>query len=176
MGLENTDLKKDKTMLGGLLRLTLSVFVFAGIAYAQDTDKTVVPTKHNKNLTVGEIAEIQPGLGTVMMEFGHRFYIAYYAAKAKNWELAKYELHELVEAQEVAETTRPKYKKQLKSFEDSFIEELQQAAEEKEWKSFEKRYAEAIKACNACHVANGHPYIKYKLPEKAPEFLDMSLK
>ncbi|OQX56936.1 MAG: hypothetical protein B5M52_08350 [Helicobacteraceae bacterium 4484_230] len=163
-------------MIGKLLKPVLLLLIFGGVVFAQDPGKTVVTTKHNKSLTVGEIAEIQPGLGTIMMEFGHRFYIAYYAAKAKNWELAKYELHELVEAQEVAETTRPKYKKQLKDFEDSSIEKLQEAVKEKDWKSFEKRYAEATKACNACHVANGHSYIRYKLPKQAPEFLDMSLR
>ena len=161
-------------MLSKFIKSALLILMLSGAVFAQNFDKTVVATKHNKDLTIGEIAEIQPGLGTIMMEFRHRFYIAYYAAKAKNWELAKYELHELIEAQEVAETTRPKYKKQLKSFEDSSIEKLQEAVKEKDWKSFEKRYAEATKACNACHAANGHSYIRYKLPKQAPEFLDMS--
>jgi len=53
-----------------------------------------VPTKHNKNMTLGQIADIQPGLGTVMIEYGHRFYLAYYAAKAGNWGLANYEIKE----------------------------------------------------------------------------------
>ena len=75
---------------------------------AKDIDKTIIATKHNKNLTLGQIAEIQPGFGSIMMEFGHRFYVAYYAAKAANWELAAYEIHELIEAQEIAEVTRLK--------------------------------------------------------------------
>ena len=163
-------------MIGKLLKQALLILIFSGAVFAQDLDKTVIATKHNSNMTIGDIAEIQPGLGTIMMEFGHRFYIAYYAAKAKNWEMAKYELHELVEAQEVAETTRPKYKKQLKDFEDSSIEKLQEAVEEKNWKAFKRRYAQTTKACNACHAANGHPYIRYRLPKQAPEFLDMSLR
>ena len=67
------------------------------------------------SLTLKEISKIQPGLGTIMVEFGHRFTILYYGAKSLNWELAKYELDEMVEAQEVAIITRPEYKQQLES-------------------------------------------------------------
>ena len=48
----------------------------------------------------------KPGMGTVMMEYGYRFYVLYYAAKAKNWELAKCQLHEQLKIQEVGEDSR----------------------------------------------------------------------
>ena len=37
---------------------------------AEDINTTIIPTKHNKQLTIGKLAEIQPGLGTIMIEFG----------------------------------------------------------------------------------------------------------
>jgi hypothetical protein len=142
---------------------------------AKNIGDEIVSTKHNKNLTIDDIAEIQSGLGTVMIEFGHRFHIIYYAAKASNWELAEYELGELVEIQEVGETTRPKYKKQLKDFEDNYLEKLEDAIESKNFKRFEEEYKKTTKACNRCHTANGHPYIKYQLPKTKPKYLRMSL-
>jgi hypothetical protein len=141
--------------------------------YAQDAKDISTPTKHNKNLTLEKIAQIQPGLGTIMMEFGHRFYIAYYAAKERNWELAKYEIHELIEAQEVAEVTRPKYTKKLKEFENRYIKPLNEAIEKKDWDSFSKLYSSTTSGCNNCHIATKHPYIKYKLPKIPPSFLEM---
>jgi len=141
----------------------------------QNINKTVIPTKHNKNLTLLDIAEIQAGLGTVMIEFGHRFYISYYSAKANNWDLAKYQIHELIEAQEVAETTRPKYAKSLKDFEDMYLEPLNKTIQSKNWDKFSEKYNDAIKGCNACHVETGHPYIKYKLPKKPPLIPSMGL-
>ncbi len=45
-----------------------------------------ITTMHG-NLTLGNLAEIQPGLGTVMIEYGTRFYIMYYATKDDNWDL-----------------------------------------------------------------------------------------
>ncbi len=155
--------------------LILTTLIFTTNIIAEDINATVVLTKHNKQLTIGELSEIQPGFGSIMMEFGHRFYIAYYAAKANNWELAKYQIDELLEAQEVAEVTRPKYAKQLKSFEDDSIKKLQNSIEAKNWKLFKKRYDETTDACNSCHKVNGHPYIQYQLPEEPPKYLRMSL-
>ena len=141
----------------------------------QTNSQTVVPTKHNKNLTLSQIAEVQAGLGTIMVEFGHRFYIVYYAAKANNWDLAHYELHELIEAQEVAETTRPNHAKQLKDFEDTYLEPLNKAIESKNWDNLSKKYSHATQGCNACHAETGHPYIQYRLPKTPPLVPSMEL-
>ena len=151
------------------------MLVFATNMIAGNISDTIIPTKHNKQLTIAKLAEIQPGLGSIMIEFGHRFYIAYYAAKANNWELAKYQIDELLEAQEIAEETRPKYAKQLKSFEGNAIKKLQNTIEAKDWKLFKQKYNEVTKACNLCHTINGHPYIQYKLPKEAPKYLRMRL-
>jgi cytochrome c553 len=162
-------------MKSKLLKLILPALICTISVYGSDLDKTVISTKHNKNLTLGELAEIQPGLGTIMIEFGHRFYVAYYAAKAGNWELAEYEIHELIEAQEVAEVTRPKYTKSLKAFEHSAMANLQKAIKAKDWKLFETNYTQTTDACNACHKSTGHQYIQYRLPKEAPKYLRMSL-
>ena len=143
--------------------------------YAQSMTDALVPTKHNKKMTLSELAEIQPGLGTIMIEFGHRFHITYYAAKARNWELAQYEIEELIEAQETAEVTRPEYAEDLKTFEHTALKALQKAIETKDWELFTKQYTETTKACNTCHKDNGHPYIRYTLPKEAPRFLQMNL-
>ncbi len=162
-------------MKNRFLKLTSAALICTTSVYGGDIGKTVLATKHNKNLTIGEIAEIQPGLGTIMIEFGHRFYVAYYAAKAGNWKLAEYQIHELVEAQEVAEVTRPKYTEALKSFEHGAMADLQKAIKAKEWKLFDAKYTQATNACNACHKSTGHPYIQYRLPKEAPLYLRMGL-
>ncbi len=63
--------------------------------------------KGNADEKLKALAEIQPGLGTVMIEYSTRYTNAYYAAKGGNWDLAAYELKEAGEIQEVGETTRP---------------------------------------------------------------------
>ena len=155
------------------LAIALSLFVIS--IQAKDIGDSIIPTKHNQNLTLSQLAEIQPGLGTIMIEFGHRFYIAYYAAKEENWELAKYEIHELVEAQEIAETTRPKYVSQLKAFEDDFIKPLEETIKAKNWEKFSSQYDKTVIACNSCHTSTGHGFIKYKLPKNKPLIPSMGL-
>jgi len=160
-------------MLNKFLKVTIPTIIMVNIAIAQDISSSAVPTKHNKTLTIGDIAQIQAGLGSIMIEFAHRFHIIYYAAKASNWNLAKYELHELIEAQEVAETTRPKYKRQLRSFENDYLSQLNNTIKEKNWDNFKLQYSKTTIACNNCHRSNGHPYIKYILPKKAPKYFNM---
>ncbi len=162
-------------MKNKFLLFTLTTLLYTTNIVAGNISNTIVQTKHNQQLTIGDLAEIQPGMGSLMREFGHRFYIAYYAAKAKNWELAKYQIDELLEAQEIAEITRPKYAKQLKSFEDNSIKKLLSTIEAKDWKQFKQKYNETTNACNTCHKTNGHPYINYELPEEEPKYLRMSL-
>lgn len=115
---------------------------------------------------MADLAEIQPGLGTVMIEYGNRFWTMYYAAKNGNWDLAKYQLKEALEIRR--ETTRPGNAGMLKAFEDTYLVPLKKAIDAKDWNAFQEAYNNAIKGCNACHVATGHPYIKYELPPTPP--------
>jgi len=157
------------------LILTAMTVLLTTSLYAEQIGKSVIQTKHNKNLTLQAIADIQPGLGTIMIEFGHRFYVSYYAAKANNWKLAEYEIHELIEALEIAETTRPKYSSQLKKFESNSLAKLQNSIQKKDWNLFKGNYQKTTIACNTCHKENAHPYIQYSLPLEAPKYLRMSL-
>jgi hypothetical protein len=103
-----------------------------------------------------------------MIEYGNRFWELYYAAKDGNWDLAAYQLHEMIEIQEVGETTRPSKASMLKSFEDAYLAPLEKAIEQKDWNAFQVAYNNAIKGCNSCHVATGHGYIEYTLPPTPP--------
>jgi cytochrome c553 len=127
-------------------------------------------------LSLEKLSAIQPGMGTVMMEYGHRFWTLYYAAKAGNWDLAAYQLHEQLEIQEVGEATRPKYAAKLKAFEATHLAKLEKAIEAKEIKAFERAYADATRACNRCHEETGHGYIHFTLPATPPPMLRMETK
>src|SRR5262249_49185828 len=85
--------------------------VLAGGAYAASDWLTGSTDEKLKTL-----AEIQPGMGTVMMEYSTRYTNMYYAAKGGNWDLAGYQMKEALEIQEVGETTRPARAGGLKAF------------------------------------------------------------
>jgi hypothetical protein len=113
------------------------------------------------------LAEIQPGLGTVMIEYAGRYTNMYYAAKGGNWGLADYMLKEAREIQEVGETTRPGRASGLKAFEQAYLVPLEKTIKAKDFKAFDVAFKRGIAGCNGCHASNGFPFIKYQLP-KAP--------
>ena len=74
------------------------------VAVAEET--IIGRTKHGE-LTLDQIAELQPGLGQLMPLMSERYWICYYAAKGGNWALAAYQLNGLRSLFKKANTTRP---------------------------------------------------------------------
>ncbi len=115
---------------------------------------------------------IQPGLGTVMIEYGNRFSRLFYAARAGNWDMARYQLDEMTEIQEVGETTRPARAPMLQAFEKNFLSALDNAIAAKDGKAFDDAYAKAVGGCNACHTVStgsnwkSYKYVKIQAPTK----------
>ena len=104
---------------------------------------TPITTTHG-NITLAQIAEIQPGLGTVMIEYGSRMWTIYYAAKSGNWDLAQYQLKEAREIQETGENTRPGRAAMLKAFESSYLDPLQNTMNSTNWTAFQTAYNNTV--------------------------------
>ncbi len=140
---------------------------------------TQVQTSHNP-LTLSQIANIQPGLGTVMIEYAIRFDNLWFAAQKSNWAMVSYQIDEMREIQEVGEITRSNRAAMLKNFESSFLDPLATAAKNKDLTAFTTAYDGAIGGCNACHAASsgkaddGTPIPSYKFVKiarpTAPDF------
>jgi hypothetical protein len=150
--------------------IALMLGLAIGVAYTQMTTwlKGTTDEKINK------LADIQPGLGTVMMEYGARFSSAYYAAKGGNFELAGYMIKEMKEIQEVGETTRPARAPLLKAFETNYLDKLDAAAKAKNWSEYSSLTPQVVNACNQCHAKVQMAYIVYQLPAAPPAPLKMS--
>lgn len=114
------------------------------------------------------LAEIQPGLGTVMLEYSFRFGTLYYAAQGGNWKLAEYQLKEMTEIQEVGETTRPGRAQALKNFEEKSLGPIGDAVKAQNFKAFKVAFQAAMKSCNECHEAQKYGFIRYQLPKASP--------
>ena len=109
-----------------------------------------------------------------MIEYGHRMSAVWFAGEAGNWDMAHYQILEMVEIQETGETTRPARAPALKSFESSFLDPLDKAIEAKDKTQFETAYRSAIQGCNSCHGSQtsadfpkGFSFIKVQVPQKS---------
>ena len=80
-----------RTILVASCLLTVSA-----VSYATPPDWLKGTTEEK----IKTLADLQPGLGTVMIEYGNRMSTMYYAAKGGNWGMADYQLKEAREIQE----------------------------------------------------------------------------
>lgn len=127
----------------------------------------------HREMSVEDIATIQPGLGRLMPEVGTRTWKLYYAAQAENWPLAKFELKEIRGLMELGAFTRPKHEDALNQFLAENWKPVEEAIDRKDWRAFEETFKKAIEAANAYHELKDKPYIVWKLPDTPPPDLDL---
>jgi len=136
--------------------------------------QALVDSKFNTVDTNLTLWNIQPGLGTVMMDYGRRLAQVYYAINADNWDMAKYQLDEMLEIQEVGETTRPKRAPMLKGFENDYLKPLDAAITAHDKAQATTALNDAITGCNTCHTSATSPewssfsFVNIQLPATDP--------
>jgi hypothetical protein len=109
-----------------------------------------------------------------MPDIGTRTWKLYYAAKAGNWPLAKFQLKEAKGLMELGAFTRPKYEDNLNEFMEQHWKPLEGAIAKEDFKEFDALFHKAIEAANAYHELRDKPYLRWKLPENPPPDLDLT--
>src|SRR5712691_8742845 len=129
-------------------------------------------TKHG-TLTVDELAEMQPGMARLMDEVSRRYWVLYYAAKERNWELARYMLNEGEKILKAASIARPKYRDDIASFVRDRLAPIEKAIDEKDWRGFEDAYRGGIADSDLYHDKYNKRFIRFRLPDHPPEWFDL---
>jgi hypothetical protein len=117
--------------------------------------------------------ESMPGLGDYMTTIQLHVGKLWFAAKASNWELAKYELDELRETMEAAkglnaEKNEVKISGVLDSVLQTQVAQLAASIERKSPAQFQNSYDETLSACNGCHTEAGYRFIHIVRPSAPP--------
>ncbi len=131
-----------------------------------------IRTRHGE-ISLEDLAEVQPGMARLMDELARRVQYTYYAAKGGNWDLARHELKQAIGINNIAGKLRPKYDEDLKEFNTRFFAPVGEAIEKKDWKRFEALFSEAVGASDTYHEKYGYGYIRYLLPRTPPEHLEL---
>jgi len=124
-------------------------------------------------LSIDQLVELQPGLGRLMPEVSRRYWVLFYAARGGNWELAAYQLRQIVSLFRIGSTTRPKMAKHLEAFRIGTLEPLGKAIEDRDLQAFERTYREGIASANRFHGVVDHPEVRWRLPDEPPPDLDL---
>lgn len=127
----------------------------------------------HREMSVEDVAVIQPGLGRLMPEVGARTWKIYYAAQAGNWPLAKFQYKEIKGLMELGAFTRPKHEEALNQFLAENWKPLEAAIEKQDFPAFEDAFTKAVDAANAYHELKDKPYLVWKLPDTPPPDLEM---
>jgi len=128
----------------------------------------------HREMSIEDLAAIQPGLGRIMPEIGQRTWKLYYAAKAGNWPLANFQAKEIRGLMELGAFTRPKHEAALQEFLDQHWTAVQEAIKKEDFAAFEAAFHQAVDAANAYHELKDKPYIVWKLPDHPPPDLDLT--
>jgi hypothetical protein len=136
------------------------------------SEKLVGRTKHGE-LTLDQLASIQPGMARMMEEVAHRYSLMYYACIGGNWELGRHELKELRGLFRIAATTRPKYAAELETFEREYLTPIGDAITKKDLEGFRLAVQKGIAVSDEVHRRLGFPFIRYRLPKRPPDHLDL---
>jgi hypothetical protein len=120
------------------------------------------------------LTQLQPGFARLMPEIGARFWKAYYAAQARNWDLASWQLREMRKLFKLGTITRPKYRDDVEEFLREEVDPLMKALEERDVDTFNQHYAEATDSANEWHRRWKKGFILWKLPDTPPSDLDLT--
>jgi hypothetical protein len=117
--------------------------------------------------------QLAPGLGEYMSTIQLHAAKLWFSAKASNWELAAYELHELEETMETVtklnvEKNGVKISNVMDAVLKTQINQLEESIKSKNYSAFQKSYDETLSACNGCHTESGHKFIQIVRPSAPP--------
>jgi len=135
-------------------------------------DQMKARTPHGE-MTVDQLAEIQPGMAAVMKVVGERYTLTYYAARGGNWRLAAYHLNQLRAAFRNAKVTRPKFADDLTAFDREYLQSIFKAIHDQNWSEFDAAFRNGERGSDLYHEKRGVSYIRYALPDHVQSNLFM---
>jgi hypothetical protein len=138
------------------------------------TDHTHVVNNGKRELSIDELALMQPGMDRLMAEVGARTHRLYFAGQARNWRLADYFYRSIVKQLRLCAASRPKYAEEMQRYLDVDCVGVRDAIKNADAAAFETAYAGMIERANELHGVFGKPWIRWVTPATPPEEFDFT--
>ncbi len=138
------------------------------------TDHTHLVDTGKSQMSLDDLAMTQPGMARIMPEVGVRIWKCYYAGKARNQPLARFQLKEAVNLMEIGAFVRPKYEENMGKFVAEEVEAVKKAIEAADWEAFEDAFHAMVEQANSYHALYDKAWLRWKIPEFPPPDLDMT--
>lgn len=137
-----------------------------------DHDHVIDTGKGTFDLT--ELGPLMPGMAEIMPLVGERIWKCFYAGKARNKPLARFQLKEAVNLLQKGCFLRPKYAENMDTFIAENVEPVKTAIEQADWDAFEPAFKEMVDAANSYHEVYDKGFLRWKIPDAPPPDLDMT--
>ena len=124
--------------------------------------------------SLDELGHLMPGMAEIMPLVGARIWKCYYAGKAQNRALARFQLKEAVNLMEKGAFLRPKYADNMAKFIDEEVAAVSKAIESEDWATFDTAFDAMVSAANAYHEVYDKEFLRWKVPDLPPPDLDMT--
>jgi hypothetical protein len=111
----------------------------------------------------------KPGLGEFMSSIQVHHEKLWFAGNAQNWQLADFEIHEIMEAVDDIKTyaaDRPETEKIVML--QPAIDSVNNSIQQKNIQAFKQDFIILTNTCNNCHAAVNYNFNKIKIPETPP--------
>jgi hypothetical protein len=138
-------------------------------------------TGHDHEITIkggsfqlSDLGHLLPGMAEIMPQVGERIWKCYYAGKAQNRVLARFQLSEAVNLMEKGAILRPKYAENMEKFLSESVAPLRECIEGEDWDGFEKAFDSMVEQANANHEFYDKSFLRWKLPDQPPPDLDLT--
>ena len=125
------------------------------------------------------LKDLVPSQSHTMTDVGYHWAGLWFAAKEKNWPLARFFFNEARQHIRWTIAIRPvrkgpdnkdvNIKGIYDAIEPSALASVQLAIEDQNSAEFEKTYREALEACYSCHKAAGLPFLRPTIPTAPPQ-------
>ena len=126
------------------------------------------------SMTIEDMATIQPGLARIMPEIGARTWKLYYAAKAGNWPMAKFQYKEIIGLFELGAFMRPKHEDAINQYLAENWKPLEGPIDSKDFAGFEKAFHDADRHGQRVPRAQGEALHPLEAPRRAAARLDLT--
>jgi hypothetical protein len=126
------------------------------------------------SIDLSDLGHLLPGMAEIMPLVGERIWKCYYAGKAQNKVLARFQLAEAVNLMEKGSILRPKYMERMESFIEESVGAVSKSIESEDWDGFETAFASMIEQANANHEFYDKGFLRWKMPDQPPPDLDLT--
>ena len=149
------------------MKNTIKIVLFISLLVScKKNDKYTRLENQFKELKIELDNVYKPGFGDIMGNIQIHHSKLWFAGKNHNWELAKFEIHEIEENfDQIKKHQKSRKETAMVPIIKPAIDSISKAIENQNYNKFENNFKLLTNTCNVCHKANNYEFIQIKVPD-----------